>query len=214
MKRPVALAALLVALPLAAAAQGTPATPCECGSDDPKAWIAACQADIAAAAPDDTTRLSADYADLTFADINLALQGDHRFDAAIADATKGIALDPDDATAYLNRANAYFYAGSYDKSLADLVEVMRLDPKEGKAHNLRCTIYVKQDRAKEAVNECELAIALGFDRGWSQLSLADALVASGDKAGAIEHYQRALASGDLFGDEESRAAAALKALGP
>jgi len=213
MTRHLALAAMLVALPFAAAAQDAPASPCERGNDDAKTWIADCQADIAATAPSDTARRAADYANLTFADINLALQTDHRFAAAIADATKGIAIDSGNIEAYLNRANAYFYAGDYGKSLADIAQLLRLDPNDAKGHSLRCNIDLKQDRPRDAIDDCRTAIVLGFDTGWSHLSLADALLATGDKASAIVQYQLAIDSKDLYSDEKARAVAALAALG-
>jgi tetratricopeptide (TPR) repeat protein len=48
-----------------------------------------------------------------------ASPGGGGYDKAIAEYTKAIKLDPNDAGAYFNRGIAYGYKGDYDQAIAD-----------------------------------------------------------------------------------------------
>jgi len=50
------------------------------------------------------------------------------YDKAIANYTKAIQLNQNDALAYFNRGNAYFYKGDYDEAIADYNLALILEP--------------------------------------------------------------------------------------
>ena len=49
------------------------------------------------------------------------------FDAAIADYTEAIRLNPKDEALYYNRGNAHFCKAEYDRAIDDYSEAVRLD---------------------------------------------------------------------------------------
>jgi tetratricopeptide (TPR) repeat protein len=53
-----------------------------------------------------------------------------KYDDAIADYTKAIALDPNVATAYTHRGLAYGRKGEVDRAIADFSKVLELDPSD------------------------------------------------------------------------------------
>ena len=53
-------------------------------------------------------------------------QGD--FQQAIADHTKALELDPQDADVYYNRAWAYYNQGDYKPAISDYTKVLELEP--------------------------------------------------------------------------------------
>ena len=57
------------------------------------------------------------------------LPGDE-YERAIADHTKAIALDPNDANAYYNRGVAYEQKGDKDQAIADFRKVLEINPSD------------------------------------------------------------------------------------
>jgi tetratricopeptide (TPR) repeat protein len=51
-----------------------------------------------------------------------------KYDEAIADYTKAISLDPNDATAYTNRGLAYESKGEVDRAIADYTKAIEINP--------------------------------------------------------------------------------------
>ncbi len=52
-----------------------------------------------------------------------------KYDDAIADYEKAIALDPKYALAYTNRGVAYYRKGAFDRAIADHSKAIALEPK-------------------------------------------------------------------------------------
>ena len=72
-----------------------------------------------------------------------------------------IALDPEDADAYKNRAWVYGELGEYELALADLDRAIELNPQDGINYSLRGTIYAKSGQDAQAIEDLEKALALG-----------------------------------------------------
>lgn len=66
-------------------------------------------------------------------------QGD--LDHALADFTKAVELDPNDATDYFNRGTVYKDKGDLDRALADYNRVIALNPDDGGAYRKRGVVY-------------------------------------------------------------------------
>lgn len=86
--------------------------------------------------------------------------------------TKVLELEPDDATAHVNRAAVYSKTGEADKALADYAEAVRIDPKDAATRQYRAEFY--RDRRTAALT------AGGADD-------------PGDTAGALADYREAVA---------------------
>ena len=55
------------------------------------------------------------------------------YDRALHDFNKAVELDPQDATAYLNRGLTYYNQGSYTPAMKDFDQAIRLDPDDAEA---------------------------------------------------------------------------------
>ena len=165
---------------------------CEAHLDDRRNWIAACTAAIDSKRFADPVVMSELYTERGWARIELALGTDNNFDDAIADLSEAARISPDNAYAFLNRANAYMYRGDYQRSLDDTDVVIRLVPTEGKAHNVRCTDFMKLGQPKVGVSECLSAIRLGEEHPWTYVDLGLAYEADGDRQNAEAAYRHAL----------------------
>ena len=53
-----------------------------------------------------------------------------KYDDAIADYDKAIALDPNVALAYTNRGGAYYMKGDKDQTIADFCKALEIDPSD------------------------------------------------------------------------------------
>src|SRR5207249_11665335 len=93
------------------------------------------------------------------------------YQAALADFTQVIALDPTNTKAYYNRGNAYVHLGNYGAALADFTQVIALDPTNAKAYYNRGNAYVHlgnygaalrdftQDRKSTRLNSSHVSIS-------------------------------------------------------
>ena len=73
-----------------------------------------------------------------------------------------IRLDPDDALAYNNRGNAYYYLGEYQRAIQDYDKAIQLDPDYANAYQGRGLAYhYLGEYTKQAA---DLAKACSLDR--------------------------------------------------
>jgi tetratricopeptide (TPR) repeat protein len=89
----------------------------------------------------------------------------HKSTEALADFDRAIALDPQNARAFRERANSSRSAGRIDRALADANEAVRLDPNDAKSFDGRGNVFnnnAQYDRAIEDYNE-----AVRLDPGFS-----------------------------------------------
>ena len=83
-----------------------------------------------------------------------------KYDDAIADFDKAIALDPNDAAAYGNRGNAYYSKGEVDRAIADFDKVIALDPNDAIAYDNRGVAYEKKGDKEKAIADFRKALEI------------------------------------------------------
>ena len=83
-----------------------------------------------------------------------------KYDDAIADFDKAIALDPNDAAAYGNRGNAYYSKGEVDRAIADYTKAIALDPKLVQARYNRGIAYRKKGDKEQAIADFRKALEI------------------------------------------------------
>ncbi|RZL44387.1 MAG: tetratricopeptide repeat protein, partial [Pedobacter sp.] len=86
---------------------------------------------------------------------------DQKYDLAIADYTKAIALNPKFLDAYLSRGVCYKKKEQYTEAFADYAKVIQLNPKEPAVYKNQGIIYEIQKNYELAVTNYTKAIELG-----------------------------------------------------
>jgi len=83
-----------------------------------------------------------------------------RYDEAIEECTKAIALDPNLVKAYCWRAVAYYQKAQYDSALADYNEAIELDPNLAEAYINRAAVYCAKMQCDLAIADCNKVIEI------------------------------------------------------
>jgi tetratricopeptide (TPR) repeat protein len=81
-------------------------------------------------------------------------------DAAIADYTEALALNPAHAQSYNNRGREYEKKGDYARSLADFSNAIELKPEYAIAYNNRCWSYYLVADFERALPDCNRSIEI------------------------------------------------------
>ncbi len=83
-----------------------------------------------------------------------------KYDDAIADYDKAIALDPNVAIAYTNRGLAYGRKGAFDRAIADYTKAIALDPNFADAYTNRgVACYMRGDK-EQAIADFRKALEI------------------------------------------------------
>lgn len=107
--------------------------------------------------------------------------------------TRAVASDPQFAGPHMNLAYLYLLKGAPEKTIAELKEVVRLEPTNADAAFKLARLLLSQNRIDEGIAFLEGAKASGAPAPLVSL-LGDAYLAKGDAAKAEESYTLALAS--------------------
>ena len=84
-------------------------------------------------------------------------------DRAIADHTKAIELDPDDATAYNNRGVAYSTKKEYDRAIEDFNKAIELNPNDVDAYHNRGETWLQMGEWEKAKSDLTTAEGKGVN---------------------------------------------------
>ena len=109
---------------------------------------------------------------------NLRLRENEAFDVAEA----GLAVDPNYARLYSFRALAETGLGRFEQAKSDLLQAMRLsprDPRMGAWHFLIADVELEQGHYDAAIDECHKAIEAGFRHYYVYVELAAAYALQG-----------------------------------
>ncbi len=74
-----------------------------------------------------------------------------KYDDAIADYDKAIALVPNFALAYTNRGSAYYRKGEYERAIADHSKAIAIDPNHANAYYNRGVAYEQKGDKDQAI---------------------------------------------------------------
>jgi tetratricopeptide (TPR) repeat protein/S1-C subfamily serine protease len=86
-----------------------------------------------------------------------------KWELALADYTKAIAINPDLALPYYNRGNLYFDQKKLDLALADYTKAIAIDPDHAQAYYNRGNLYFDQKKLDLALADYTKAIAINPD---------------------------------------------------
>jgi regulator of sirC expression with transglutaminase-like and TPR domain len=114
-----------------------------------------------------------------------------RFDEAIGNYDRALALKPDYAEAYNNRGAGLLVLSHPDQALASFEQALALRPDYAEAINNKGTALQGLDRHQEALSWHERALALNPNNANAHLSIANAYLALGNyEAGWAEYEWR------------------------
>lgn len=115
-----------------------------------------------------------------------------RFDGAIQDFNKAIALDPSDYNAYVNRGLLFIESGQTDKALEDLDKAISLNPGSFEAYSNKGMAYGKAGMLDRAIEQFSKAIEINPDAeiAYGNRGLAYALIGQSDRA--LEDLNKAI----------------------
>jgi tetratricopeptide (TPR) repeat protein len=116
-----------------------------------------------------------------------------RYDEALDSFDHCIALEPDSADAYYDRAAVYLDLGRYDSAIADYDKVIESNPNSAAAYNNRGNAWAAAGRLQEAVRDYEKAMALEPRSALPWFNRANARRQIGRTAEAIQDFTEAIA---------------------
>jgi tetratricopeptide (TPR) repeat protein len=114
------------------------------------------------------------------------------YDKAISDYNEAIRLNPNDASAYYNRALAYYYKNDYDKAISDYSEAIRLNPNSAQAYGDRGAAYRHKNDYDKAISDYNEAIRLNPNNASAYYNRALAYYYKNDYDKAISDYNEAI----------------------
>lgn len=113
-------------------------------------------------------------------------------DAAIADFSEAIRLDPGRGKAFASRGYAYADKGDRDRAIADYDQAIKLDPKDAGSFNNRGLVYANERDYDRAIQDYDQAIQIDPNYLKAYKNRGDAYRRKGDRERATADYQKAL----------------------
>jgi len=145
---------------------------------------------------------------------NVYLEGWAKYDEAIADGMKAIALDPTYADAHYNLGNAYRGKGESEQAIQSYSQAVSLDPTNADAYINRGLTYGDVGKYEEAVVDFERALQLNPQDAVAYMGRGSAYEQLGETEKAIADFKQALALPDDPANEtHTRSQAGLERLG-
>jgi tetratricopeptide (TPR) repeat protein len=145
---------------------------------------------------DDAVRKNTDakapYADRSVRNRGVAYYKLERYDEALADFNRALALDPGNAKAWLLRGSLHMRTARSAQALADFGRALALEPRDAEILGRRCVVLMRLKRLDEALADCTLAAELAPAALDSHISLGMVQALRGATAEAERHYRRAL----------------------
>jgi tetratricopeptide (TPR) repeat protein len=116
-----------------------------------------------------------------------------RYEDALDSFDHWIALEPDSADAYYDRAAIYFDLGRYPSAIGDYDKAVQLNPNSAAAFNNRGNAYAADHRLREAIRDYQKAMALEPRSALPYFNRANARRQIGQTAEAIQDFSKAIA---------------------
>lgn len=127
-------------------------------------------------------------------DIQDCARYDADADLSIAACTRAILVEKSrpPARIFLNRANAWYYKGEFDRAIADYDEAIRIDPNFAEAYLNRGLPWAEKGEFDRTIADCNAAIRLNPRYANAYRNRANAWVAKGQYDSAIADYNETI----------------------
>ena len=120
------------------------------------------------------------------------LFAESKFDEAIAEFDKAIAINRNLAETYNYRGLAYVYKGDYDQAIADYTEAVRLNPNNGVAYLNRGAMYSEKGEYDRAIADYTSAIRIDPNYAMAYINRGNTYAEKSDYDRAIADYTSAI----------------------
>lgn len=114
------------------------------------------------------------------------------YDAAVAEYTKVIQLEPNYEKAYYNRGLAYAKKGEYDKAISDYTKAIDLDPKDINSHVNRGVAYAKKEEYDKAISDFTMVINIDSINVMAYGNRGTAYAKKGEHVKAISDFTKVI----------------------
>jgi tetratricopeptide (TPR) repeat protein len=112
---------------------------------------------------------------------------------AIADYTKAIAINPEDADAYTYRGGAYDTLKDYPKAISDYTKVIAINPEDAYGYIIRGSIYAALEDYPKAIADYTKAIAINPENASAYNNRGNTYADLKDYPKAIADFDKAIA---------------------
>jgi tetratricopeptide (TPR) repeat protein len=126
------------------------------------------------------------------------------YEQCLSDLTESIELDPNNKTAYANRAVVYLKKGEYEKASKDYEDNVRIDPNDPQMWYECGMMQRTLKHYGSAVKSLDNALKLNPNLGLAYLERARAKAGSGDISEAKSDYQKAQQFGVSLGPADQQ----------
>jgi serine/threonine protein kinase len=122
-----------------------------------------------------------------------------RYEEELADYTRAITLDPNDAMAFTNRGITYRALGRYEEALANHTRAIALDPNDAVAFTNRGATYHAMDRHEEALADFNHAIEIDPNQANAYVGMGVSFFELGELKKALLFFEGAAQLGQPLG---------------
>lgn len=115
------------------------------------------------------------------------------FSKALEEINKEMTLHPDFKRSHYVRGLIYGYSGKLAEAEADFAEFLKWKPDSWAGHNDLAWVYFQEGKYAKTRDTARKGLAIAPNNPWLLNSLGVALLNTGDKKGAAESFEKALA---------------------
>jgi arylsulfatase A-like enzyme/Flp pilus assembly protein TadD len=113
--------------------------------------------------------------------------------SAVPELRKAVKLDPGFSHAEINLGRALMYTQDYDSAMTAFEHVAKTEPADIDAHTFLIILYHRANRQQDVIKECQAVLHYLPQNYGANWHLGQALLNTGDPAGAISPLQKAIA---------------------
>ena len=115
-----------------------------------------------------------------------------KYDDAISDCSRAIAIDPNNTAAYAYRGVAKARKGNYDSAIDDYDRAIAIDPNYAAAYNNRGVAKARKGDHEGVISDCSRAITIDPNNAAAYNNRGVAKLNKGDYDDAIDDYSRSI----------------------